>query len=217
MSTLKELILMNHGNKYNDTKIDSVLSYRDLLIEENKTQNITRIINDEDFYYNNFLDCHNLIESGFIEKGIPAIDLGSGGGVPGLLCALLSDKEIWVLSESEKKKTEFLKRAISELGVSNRVSATSERAETFLGKKGCKGHQIISRAVGSISKIEYLLFKCSTWNTITLFKGPGWDKEWTEYLGKFKKPRVTLLGKHDYPAGEKKRVLVTLKKVPRGT
>lgn len=59
------------------------------------------------------------------------VDLGSGGGLPGLVCAILAHEERpecrFTLIESDKRKSAFLMTAIRELGLSARV--LSERAE----------------------------------------------------------------------------------------
>ena len=51
--------------------------------------------------------------SGFLDY--PALDLGSGAGIPGLVAALFESNP-WVLVESEKKKAEWLKRVPAEAG-----------------------------------------------------------------------------------------------------
>lgn len=69
--------------------------------------------------------------AGAVEK-IPAraLDLGSGGGVPGLPLALLWPESEWVLLDGSLKRSSFLEEAIDELGLSARVTVVAERAET---------------------------------------------------------------------------------------
>lgn len=57
-------------------------------------------------------------------------DLGSGGGVPGLIEALNFPNSRWIFVESMVKRAEFLEAAVAELGLSPRVSVLNERAET---------------------------------------------------------------------------------------
>lgn len=57
------------------------------------------------------------------------LDLGSGGGLPGLPLALaLPDRE-WVLLDGSVTRCTFLSEAIEELGITDRVSVVPSRAE----------------------------------------------------------------------------------------
>ena len=59
----------------------------------------------------------------------PALDLGSGGGVPGLLLAGWFDDWTWVLFDAHRRRTSFLAATIARLGWSPRVSVVRARAE----------------------------------------------------------------------------------------
>ncbi len=61
-----------------------------------------------------------------------AIDLGSGGGVPGIPLALARPEVRWVLVDSVRKKADVLASMVTELGLSN-VTVVAERAE-LLGR-----------------------------------------------------------------------------------
>lgn len=57
------------------------------------------------------------------------LDLGSGGGVPGLPLALLLPQSEFVLLESIDRRATFLAAAAERLGVADRVKVVRERAE----------------------------------------------------------------------------------------
>ena len=44
-----------------------------------------------------------------------------------------------------------------------------------------KVQSIVVRAVGPIERIYGWIRGCSTWNTLVLLKGPGWDEEWATF------------------------------------
>ncbi len=69
-----------------------------------------------------FLDALGTIES-------PALDLGSGGGVPGLLLAAADTSVSWVLLDANRRRTSFLASAVAALGWGSRVTVVRERAE----------------------------------------------------------------------------------------
>lgn len=59
-----------------------------------------------------------------------ALDLGAGGGLPGLVLAVTSWPETsWCFLDAIIKRTDFLNRAIRRLQLSDRVEVVTERAE----------------------------------------------------------------------------------------
>ncbi len=186
--------------------IQRVVRFRDALVDENSRQNMTRITAPDEFVDGHVVDCVELLKSGLLQY--PALDIGSGGGVPGLLCALIEPKE-WVLTDSERSKAEFLSKTILEMGHSG-VSTAAERAEDVLKRQSVGS--VVARAVGKIEKIYGWIEKCSTWNNIVLLKGPGWEEEWDEFLHSRHRSKLRVSGEHRYVVGpeSKKRVIVRL-------
>jgi 16S rRNA (guanine527-N7)-methyltransferase len=58
-----------------------------------------------------------------------AVDLGSGGGLPGLPLALHFGAAEWVLVEVSRRRSAFLVAAVARLGLQQRVTVIAERAE----------------------------------------------------------------------------------------
>lgn len=58
-----------------------------------------------------------------------AIDLGSGGGVPGLVLAGALPDVRWTLLDGMVRRTSFLQEAVAALGWADRVSVVTRRAE----------------------------------------------------------------------------------------
>jgi 16S rRNA (guanine527-N7)-methyltransferase len=58
-----------------------------------------------------------------------AVDLGSGGGLPALVLAVLWVNSEWLLIDSNGRRADWLQRAVGELGMSSRVRVRCERAE----------------------------------------------------------------------------------------
>lgn len=56
-------------------------------------------------------------------------DLGSGGGLPGLALAVRFPAMTWVLVEAKVRRASFLRHAVQELGLGERVEVVEERAE----------------------------------------------------------------------------------------
>lgn len=150
-------------------------AFHRILAEENRLQNLTRLIKPEDFIRGHFLDVWTLLQLGWVQY--PAMDFGSGSGVPGLLMAALDGGE-WFLVESELRKAEFLARAAERLDL-KKVTAVHARGEEWL--KGHSVGSIVMRAVGPMERLARWVLPCSTWNSLILFKGPKWDSEWESF------------------------------------
>ena len=59
----------------------------------------------------------------------PYLDLGSGGGIPGLVLATLLPRTRWVLLDSMVRRTGFLGEAVDRLRLGSRVQVVTARAE----------------------------------------------------------------------------------------
>jgi len=105
------------------------------------------------------------------------VDLGSGGGFPGIVAAILSSgagaSHDFVLVESDQRKAVFLRTAIRELGLNGKV--LSERIETILP---LESDIISARALADLDQLlDYADLHLSS-NGICLFpKGSKWQKE----------------------------------------
>jgi 16S rRNA (guanine527-N7)-methyltransferase len=58
-----------------------------------------------------------------------AVDLGSGGGLPGLVLARHWPESSWLLLDGNRRRTEWLARAVSTLAMADRVQVRCSRAE----------------------------------------------------------------------------------------
>jgi 16S rRNA (guanine527-N7)-methyltransferase len=81
---------------------------------------------------------------------VRAVDLGSGGGVPGLALAVDHPELTWVLVEAGERRAAFLHEAVSTLALADRVSVRWGRAE-LLARDTQLRHQIdlvVARSFG---------------------------------------------------------------------
>lgn len=79
-----------------------------------------------------------------------ALDLGSGGGVPGLVLATEVPERSWVLVDAMTKRTAFLERAVAALGLPN-VTVRTERAEVLGRDPEVRGQLaiVVARSFGA--------------------------------------------------------------------
>ena len=80
----------------------------------------------------------------------PVADLGSGGGVPGLVLAVELPHLAWRLVDGMVRRTSFLAEAVDELGLGDRVSVHTARAELLGRDPAWRGHlgAAVARAFG---------------------------------------------------------------------
>ena len=88
-------------------------------LEFNKTHNIFVRKSKEDVYHKDVIDCFPLAEK--ITPNKTVLDLGSGGGFPGILLAIIKQKNKFYLLERNEKKSYFLKKTIKRLRLTNAV------------------------------------------------------------------------------------------------
>ena len=104
-------------------------------------------------------------------------DLGSGGGFPGAVIAILAaefaPKGKITLVESDQRKSAFLRTVLRETGVRGQVIA--QRIEET---KPLRADVISARALADLSKLFEFVEHHQTENTTCLFpKGANWEKE----------------------------------------
>lgn len=81
-----------------------------------------------------------------------ALDLGAGGGLPGLVLAHQVWPETrWTFLDAQLRRTEFLSHAVEELGLAGRVDVVFERAEVLGRDVAHRGGYdlVVSRSFGA--------------------------------------------------------------------
>jgi 16S rRNA (guanine527-N7)-methyltransferase len=132
-------------------------------------------------------------------RGVPGrvLDLGSGGGVPGLVLALAWPDSKWTLLDAGERRTRFLAEAVAELGLAERVDVIRERAERA-------GHRPDLRAAFGLVVARAFAPPAVTAECGSPFLGPGgrlavseppepgrrWDPEGLDLLGLAVGPRL---------------------------
>ena len=103
-----------------------LLAYLALLQKWNKTYNLTALRDEAQMVSHHLLDSLTLLP--YLQGAHTMLDVGSGGGQPGIPAAICRPDLNITLLDANTKKTAFLQQAVIELGLSN-VRVVSGRVE----------------------------------------------------------------------------------------
>ncbi len=113
----------------------------------NQHYNLTAITDLKDMINLHLLDSLSIA---LYITGDNILDVGTGGGFPGIPLALYFPQKKWVLLDSNGKKTRFLVQAKAELKLEN-IEIIHTRVENWQTDQ--KFHTIVTRAVGNINEL----------------------------------------------------------------
>ena len=129
-----------------------LLKHLELLLEENKRTNLTRIISKEEGITLHIADSLSVLREFNLRDGL-FLDLGTGGGFPGLPLGIVSERQ-GILLDSTIKKANAVNRFIEELGLSNQLKSIGMRSEELAKEYGERFSVVIARAVSSLEVLE---------------------------------------------------------------
>ena len=132
------------GVKLSEVQHSQLLAYLALLIKWNKAYNLTAVRNPDEMVSRHLLDSLSVVP--FVQ-GDRWLDVGSGGGMPGIPLAIMFPEMKISLLDSNGKKTRFQTQVKLELKLDN-VEVIHSRAESFHPELPFTG--IVSRAFSSL-------------------------------------------------------------------
>ena len=139
-SGLKEMGLDLSGEQQ-----DKLLDYVEMLKKWNKTYNLTALRDESQIISHHLLD--SLTLPPYLEGAQTMLDVGSGGGQPGIPAAVCRPDLQITLLDANTKKTSFLHQAAIELELKN-VRVVSGRVEAV---QGLRADVITSRAFAELA------------------------------------------------------------------
>lgn len=156
-------------------------SYLDILLETNQVMNLTRITDPDDAQIKLLADSLDLLR--FIpDDAHSVIDIGSGGGVPGMPIAIARPDLFVTLVDATAKKVRFLDEAAHKLELTN-VEAIQARAEE-LGRNPKRRERFAvatARAVARLATLAELTLPFVRLGGVAILpKGSAADEELAE-------------------------------------
>lgn len=151
-----------------------------LLLHATETTNLTAIREPGAAWMRHILDSLTLLPVlAEVAEGDRVMDVGSGGGLPGIPLAIALPHLHFTLLEATGKKAAFLRNVVTELGLTN-VTVLNDRAEVAAHDRGERtpqgrgpGHReaygaVVARAVGRLPVLAEI--------TVPFARAPGQGK-----------------------------------------
>lgn len=204
-----EIGISNFGVRLSSHQLDLLAMHAEELIKWNSRFNITAIVEPFDVALKHFID--SIAVSPLIPDGSKVVDLGSGGGFPGIPLKVVNPSLEVVMVDSSRKKVNFINDIIRKTGLSG-AKAIHCRAEQ-LAKEPEYAHQFdfaVSRAFTALNGFtEMALLFIKNTGTLLAMKGELKTDELTPVRNR--KDITTTISEYTLPFEHHKRSIVKIK------
>ena len=173
--SIKRIGLENAPELADPAVVRKIFEYCVLLWTKNQQMNLTRHTDFDTFVARDLVDTLQLSRQ--ISRNSDVLDVGSGGGVPGMVLAIIRPNLNVTLSESVKKKADALLEFAGAMELD--IEICHERAETIL--EDFRFDFTTARAVGPLHKIcRWFEHHWMSVGRLLAIKGPKWPDELAE-------------------------------------
>jgi 16S rRNA (guanine527-N7)-methyltransferase len=203
--------LQRHGLQLPADQVERLDKYCRLLWDWNTKLNLTRHTDYEKFVGRDVVDTLQI--AAHLREGEEVLDVGTGGGVPGVVLAIVRPDLKMTLCDSVAKKARAVESIVKDLCLE--VPVMPFRAEELL--EDTRYDALVIRAVGPLWKL-LAAFKphWQSFRRLLVIKGPKWTDELTEARrrGLLHNLQLKNVAEYAMPAAEGKSVV--LKIWPKG-
>jgi 16S rRNA (guanine527-N7)-methyltransferase len=181
--------------------------YARALWEINRSLNLTRHTTFEKFVTRDVVDSLQL--ANLLEDGERVLDLGTGGGVPGMVIAIVRPGVDMELCDSVAKKARAARQIAAQAGLS--LPLHHCRGEELLKRE--RFDTVVARAVAPLKKtLTWLSPHWSNVGRLLLIKGAGWAEERGEarHLGHLKNLELRRVATYETPGTGAENVVLKI-------
>lgn len=133
-------------------------TFAEMLIETNKSFNLTAIKEPDDVTVKHFADCLSIFKYVDIPENAKIIDVGTGAGFPGLVLKLYRPDIQMTFLDSTKKRLGFIEGVLNECGIKGDILHMRAEEAAQLAKYREKYDFATARAVAALPVLsEYCL------------------------------------------------------------
>ncbi len=175
-------VIHGYFDNLSPKQIEQVDMLYDLYIEWNQKVNVISRKDSDNLYLHHVLHSMAIAKVHSFEAGDVVMDIGCGGGFPGIPLAILFPDTKFVMVDSIGKKIGVVKDIASQLGLTN-IEAHHSRAEQV----SVVCDHVVSRAVTSLSAfMPWAMPKLKAGGSILYLKGGDLDQEIKEGVKPYK-------------------------------
>lgn len=162
------------GVAINDQQLDMVVGHAQALLSWNRKINLTAIVDPMEIAVKHFLDA--ILPHPFIPTTGRLLDIGTGGGFPGIPLKVLRPAQPMLLIDKVRKKISFVRDVIRRLNLEN-ISADQLSVEDLVQKKDTlkEGFDtIVCRALKDPASAARMAAPClAPGGKLFVYQGPG--------------------------------------------
>lgn len=193
---------------------ENLRRYVELLIMSNETARLTGPSDAETLWQDHIIDCACAIP--LLPSGGRVIDVGTGGGLPGIVWAIARPDLEFTLLDSIAKKMTQVEKITMLLGLKN-VKTVCARSEDYAKEHGEKFAVTAARAVTAAGTLAELLSPFARiGGKIISFKGPKVTEELETVGNRWSELGLSTPKLVPYSYDDKKRYLLIWEKIARG-
>jgi 16S rRNA (guanine527-N7)-methyltransferase len=143
------------GLRPEEQALELLVRHVELVLAANERVNLTRVVEPAGALRRHTADSLSVLED--LDAAAPGsvLDMGSGAGFPGIPLAICSSRRFTLLDSVGKKIREVDSMLVS-LGLSERVTARAERAESFAKSRASANSVVVARAVSELPALVEL-------------------------------------------------------------
>lgn len=153
--------------------------FKELIQDWNEKINLTAITEDKEMDIKHFLDSISIFKAGKIDDGKSIIDIGTGGGFPGIPIKIMEPRCEVVLFDSLKKRLKVLDDVIDKLELKGIKTVHGRAEESSRTEEFREAYDVAtSRAVANLATLcEYCLPFVKVGGYFISMKGPDLEQE----------------------------------------
>ena len=142
-------IVFRHFTDFSATQADQIRALGDLYSDWNQKINVVSRKDMDHFYLHHVLHSFSIATTFTFRPGSTILDLGCGGGFPGLPLAIYFPKIQFLLVDSIRKKLHVVEEIAKSVGITN-IQVIHSRVEDL---KNRKVDTVVSRAVAPLGDL----------------------------------------------------------------
>ena len=178
MEALKKALELM-GGPSDEITVNKYQQYMEGVLDWNEKVNLTNITDPEEFVIKHFIDSIICIDYPEFEEAGKIIDVGTGGGFPGVPLAIAAPDKEFILMDSLNKRLKIIDELCGQIGIGN-VTTVHARAEELAKNKAHREQYdlCVSRAVANMATLaEYCLPFIKVGGCLMAYKGPDAERE----------------------------------------